>query len=105
MNDPLDQLLEKASEPIEESKQALTFNSVEGFHPLDLRHLNAGDFSVLIGVLMGRLGVDTVTITDEERCYLDAPAGMCTVLKSEINPDTQEVRLTIVITPASEFRS
>lgn len=97
---------EIAKEP-EPDKQslALEFNSVEGFHPLDLRHLNAGDFSVLIGVLMSRLGAETVTITDEERTFLDAPEGFCTVLKAEINPDTQEVRLTVVVTKASEFRS
>lgn len=101
-NDPLNELM-----PVEEPvpTQTLEFTSSEGFTPVDMRLLNAGDFAVILGCLIRRLGVDSVTIPDLERANLDAEPGLCTVLVCESDPCTQEVRFTLHKTNASEFRS
>jgi hypothetical protein len=79
--------------------------SPDGFHPLNLAHLNATDWSVIVGALMQRLGVNTLTLTPEDLRSLDAPPGMLTVLCCTIHPETTDVRFTILNTPKSEFRS
>lgn len=108
-NSMLDDLL-ATDKPLEELKesiptQTLQFESTEGFVPVDMRLLSAGDFAILLGCLMRRIGTETVTISDAERQSLDSTdPSLCTVLVCEAENSTSAIRFTLHETPKSEFR-
>ncbi len=74
------------------------------FTPLDLRQLNSGDFAVIVGALMKRLGLDSTIITQSELTCLNAPAGMSTVLACRYSPSSGDVEFSILQALSSEFR-
>lgn len=77
----------------------------DGPQPLDLNRLNAGDFSMIVTVLMQRLGVKSCTITQEDCERATAvPAGQAMVLAACID-DQATLYLATKIGPKSEFRS
>lgn len=108
-NSMLDDLLATDAPPDEAESfglaTPLTFNTVEGFTPIDMRLLASPDFAILIGCLMRRLGLAEVTISDAERQGLDSSdPTKCTVLVCEANNSTADIRFTLHETVKSEFR-
>lgn len=79
----------------------------EGLQPLDLRHLNAGDWSMIVATLMSRLGVEVLTMTDLERQTVASPnnEGKVRVLVASFNPTDADLHLSLQLTKPSEFRS
>lgn len=78
-----------------------------GLQPLDLRHLNAGDWSMIVATLMARLGVEDLTLADLERQTVAAPnnEGKVRVLVASFNPADADLHLSLQLTKPSEFRS
>lgn len=89
------------------SGQELTvsYETKDRIQPLDLRLLNAGDFSVILCALMSRLGIESVVLTDEERTKAsEASPGMVKVLAARIDTESSTLYLDIHETKPSEFR-
>ena len=85
--------------------EKLVHKPTDGFQPLNLAHLNASDWSVVVAALMQRLDVTTLTITEASLKSLEESPGFVRVLACTIHPDTSDVRFTLLQSPKSEFRS